>query len=148
MVRDILDVFQEVLPCFHMTVLSSSWVRWFSKPLLSPRICAGYPGLVGWAWTTTWRVERQKLYLALFLSKGLSSFVCVEARWYLLFGYVIFSLLIWVWAIDKSNSAHGPSRWCFYSWFSLECNHHLLLVWPILLPCSCNIWVHLLGASK
>jgi hypothetical protein len=22
------------------------------------------------------------------------------------------------------------------------------LVWPILFPCSCNIWVHLLGASK
>jgi hypothetical protein len=75
-VRDILDVFLEVSPCFHMTMLSSSWVSWFSELLFSPRIYVGYPGLVGWAWTTTWRVERQKLYLTLSFLKGhLVSFV-------------------------------------------------------------------------
>jgi hypothetical protein len=49
MVRDILDVFLEVLPCFHMIMLSSSWVSWFSESLFSPRIHTWYPGLVGWA---------------------------------------------------------------------------------------------------
>ena len=48
-VHDILEVFLEVSPCCHMTVLSSSWVSRFFEQLLFPRKYAGYPGLVGWA---------------------------------------------------------------------------------------------------
>jgi hypothetical protein len=103
-VRDILVVFLEASPCFHMTGLSSSWASWFSESLFSPRIYIGYPGLVGWAWTTTWRVERQELYLTLFLFKGclLSSVLKHDSISSL--EMLSFQSLIWVWAIVKSNS--------------------------------------------
>jgi hypothetical protein len=145
-VRDILEVFLEVLPCFHMTVLSSSWVSWFSESLFSPRIYTGYPGLVGWAKATTWRVERQKLYLTLFLLKGLS-LSCWSKIVLPLWIYYLPNLWFEFGLSPNQTRSQGLSWWCSTWGFHLSTSL-FLLVWPILLPCSYNIWVHLLGASK
>jgi hypothetical protein len=120
MVYDILVVFLEVLPCFHMTVLSSSWVSWFSESLFSPRIFTGYPRLVGWAWTTIWRVERQKLYLTLSFLKGYLVLSCwskiISPLWicYL----PIFDLSLGYRHIKLSPKDHLGG---VLPWFLLEC---------------------------
>jgi hypothetical protein len=147
-VRDILDVLPEVLPCFHMTVLSSSWVNWFSESLFSPRIYSGYPGLVGWAWTTTWRVEIQKLYPTSFLLKGMSTFVVLKQDSISFLDILSSQSLIWVWAIVRSKSAPRTILMVFLLVVFHLSTPSFPSVWPILLPYSCNIWVHLLGASK
>jgi hypothetical protein len=112
-VRDILYVFLEVLPCFHMTVLSSSWVSYFSKSLFSPRIYTGYPGLVGWAWTTTWRVESQKLYMTLSSLKGyLVVFMLKQDN---IFSLDPLSSHLWFEFGLSTNQSQpqGLSLWCF-----------------------------------
>jgi hypothetical protein len=125
-VRDILDVFLEVLPCFHMTMLSSSWVSWFSESLFSPRIHTGYPGLVGWAWTTTWRVERQKLYLTLFLLKGCLVFFVLMQDSISSLNLLSSQSLIWVWAIVKSNSISRTILMVFLLVIFTWVHHHFL----------------------
>jgi lysylphosphatidylglycerol synthetase-like protein (DUF2156 family) len=146
-IRDIIDVFLEVSPCCHMTELSSSWVSWFSESLLLQE--------TNWISWTSWlslnnNLESWKTRALsdLILLKGMSSFVCVEVRKYLLYGYAIFpKYLIWVWAIVKSNSVPRTILMMFILMVFRVSTCSCPLVWPILLPCLCNIWYHLYGVS-
>ena len=111
MVCDILDVFLEILPCCHMTVLSSSWVSRFFEQLLSPRSCAGYP-LTSWLnWTTTWRNERQKFYLTCSFLTGclaslvlkqdsISSWICYLLPLIFILGYPQIELIDSQWGLN------------------------------------------------
>ena len=56
----------------------------------------------------------------------------VEARWYLLCGYAILQIFDLNWAIVKSNSDRPTWN---------------VLVWPIQMPSSGEIWVYRLGVS-